>query len=367
MKLRYKLLNGIAVLLVITIAALAITLGHNSECTPARNIATGTESMQAIVYTCYGPPEVLNLEKFAKPVPADDQVLVAVHAASVNPLDWHYMRGAPYFMRLMTGIGAPHDQRFGTDFSGTVESIGANVTKFKPGDAVFGGASGAFGEYVVVGETRALAIKASKVTFEQAASLPIAAISALQALRDVGKIQPGMKVLVNGASGGVGTFAVQIAKHFGAEVTGVCSTRNIELVLSLGADHVVNYKQENYTEGGTQYDLIIDNVGNHSPLANRRAMTPDGMLVMVGGPGGNWVGPLIRPLQAALLSPFVDQKFELFLAELNQPDLEILAELSASGEISAVIDRRYTLEDVPEAIRYSESGRARGKIVIGME
>ena len=367
MKLRYKVLNGFLIVLVILLAALALTLSYNSPCKPAADIANGSTPMQAIVYSCYGSPEVLTLEKVAKPIPGDEEVLVKVQAASVNPLDWHYMRGSPYVMRLMSGIGAPEDHSFGVDFAGTVESIGSKVTKFKPGDEVFGGGSGAFGEYVVLGESRALAMKPANMTLEQAASLPIAAISALQATRDAGKIRPGMKVLVNGASGGVGTFAVQIAKSFGAEVTGVCSTRNVELVRSLGADHIVDYKREDYTEGDLQYDLIIDNVGNHSPSANRRAMTPDGILVMVGGPDGNWIGPLVRPLQAAVLSPFVDQEFVLFLGAVNQADLEILAELGESGKIFPVIDRRYTLEDVPEAIRYSESGRARGKIIIEVE
>lgn len=367
MKLRYKVLNGILLLLAVALAGLALTLSHNSACKPVADIANGSTAMQAIIYNCYGPPEVLKLEKVAKPIAGDDEVLVKVHAAAVNPLDWHYMRGAPYFMRLMSGIGAPADHRFGVDFAGTVESIGSNVTKFKPGDEVFGGGSGAFADYLVAGENRALASKPINMTFAQAAALPIAAVSALQAVRDAGKIKPGMQVLVNGASGGVGTFAVQIAKSFGAEVTGVCSTRNIELVRSLGADHIVDYTLEDYTKGKKQYDLIIDNVGNHSPLANRRAMTPDGTLVMVGGPGGNWIGPLIRPLQAALLSPFVDQQFVLFLAELNQTDLQFLAKLAESGKIFPVIDRSYPLEDVPEAIRYSESGRAQGKIIITVD
>jgi NADPH:quinone reductase-like Zn-dependent oxidoreductase len=367
MKLRYKVLNGILVVLIIAFAALALTLSHNSACRPAADIASGSTPMQAIIYSCYGPPEVLKLETVAKPIPGEEDVLVKVHAASVNPLDWHYMRGSPYVMRLMSGIGSPKDHSLGVDFAGTVESIGSRVTKFKPGDEVFGGGPGAFGDYVLLTENQALARKPATMTFEQAASLPIAAISALQAIRDAGNIRPGIKVLVNGASGGVGTFAVQIAKSFGAEVTGVCSTRNIELVRSLGADHIVDYKKENYTEGEVQYDLIIDNVGNHSPFANRRAMTPDGVLVMVGGPGGDWVGPFLRPLQAAVLSPFVDQEFVLFLGRLKQADLEVLAELGESGKISPVIDRRYTLEDVPDAIRYSESGRARGKIIIEVE
>lgn len=367
MKLRHKVLAGIALFTVAGLGSLAITLSHNTICEKAPTVSEDQPLMQAIVYRCYGPPDVLQLEKIEKPTPAETQVLVKIRAASVNPLDWHYMRGSPYFMRLGSGIGAPVKSRFGVDFAGTVESVGGKVTRFKPGDAVFGGGAGAFAEYIVIDEGRALARKPDTVSFEQAASVPIAGVSALQALRDTGRIRPGMRVLVNGASGGVGTFAVQIAKSFGAEVTGVCSTGNIELVRSLGADHVVDYTRQDYTRSAQQYDLIIDNVGNHSPLANRRALTPNGVLVMVGGPGGNWIGPLERPLQALLLSPFVDQEFALFLAELKPQDLALLGDLMQSGKLTPVIDSRYSLDQVAAAIRYSEQGRARGKIVITVD
>jgi NADPH:quinone reductase-like Zn-dependent oxidoreductase len=277
------------------------------------------------------------------------------------------MRGSPYFIRLGSGVGAPKDIRLGVDFAGTVEAVGKDVQQFKPGDEVFGGANGAFSEYVTVRESRALAMKPANITFEQAASVPIAAITALQALRDKGKIKTGHRVLINGASGGVGTFAVQIAKSFGAEVTGVCSTRNVEMVRSIGADHVFDYKKENYTESGKQYDLIIDNVGNHSLLANRRVLSPEGVLVIVGGAGGNWLGPLIRPIKALLLSPFVGQEFVLILAQLRQEDLAILGDLMQAGTVTPVIDRSYRLSEVPAAIRYSEEGHARGKIVVDLE
>ena len=270
-------------------------------------------------------------------------------------------------MRLGTGLGAPTDTRMGVDFAGTVEAVGSNVTRFRPGDDVFGGRNGAFAEYVIVPEDRALAMKPSNVTFEQAASAPIAAISALQALRDKGKIKPGQKVLINGASGGVGTFAVQIAKSFGAEVTGVCSTRNVEMVLSIGADHVVDYKKDDYTESGERYDLIIDMVGNHSLSENRRAMSPEGTYVIVGGAKGNWLGPLMGPIKAVMLSPFVEQEFVMLLAVLRKDDLAIVGDLMQSGKVTPVIDRHYRLSEIPAAIRYSEEGHARGKIIIDLE
>ncbi|MCH7502025.1 MAG: NAD(P)-dependent alcohol dehydrogenase [Proteobacteria bacterium] len=323
--------------------------------------------MKAIVYRCYGSADVLGFEDVEKPTPADDEVLVKVVAASVNPLDWHYMRGSPYFMRLGIGLGAPNDTSLGVDFAGTVEAIGRNVKRFKPGDEVFGGTSGAFAEYVTVREDRALALKPANMTFEQSASVPIAGITALQALRDKGKIAPGKKVLINGASGGVGTFAVQIAKSFGAEVTGVCSTRNVEMVRSIGADHVIDYTQEDYTRSGQRYDLIIDNVGNHSLSANRRVLNSDGIFVIVGGPKGNWLKPLMNPIKALVFSPFVGQEFVMILAKLRKDDLAILSDLMQAGKVTPVIDRRYRLSEVPAAIRYSEEGHARGKIVIDLE
>jgi NADPH:quinone reductase-like Zn-dependent oxidoreductase len=295
-------------------------------------------------------------------------VLIKVHAASVNPLDWHYMRGKPYIMRATSGFGAPDDIQLGVDFAGTVESVGKSVKRFKPGDDVFGGRDGAFAEYVNVRENGALALKPANVTFEQAAAVPVAGITALQALRDKGKIQPGQKVLINGASGGVGTFAVQIAKAFGAEVTGVCSTRNVAMVRSIGADHVIDYTREDFTKGSLRYDLIVDNVGTHSLSEYRRVLNPQGALVMVGGPNdGRWIGPLSASIKAMLVGPFVSQKLVFILAQLKQGDLDVLRDLMQTGKLTPVIDRRYKLSETAEAIRYIEEGHARGKVIITLE
>jgi NADPH:quinone reductase-like Zn-dependent oxidoreductase len=367
MKLRYKITSGILLFFVVLLTVLAIVLSHNSECGPAPAVSDGSERMKAVVNRCYGSPDVARLEDIEKPVPADDEILVKVHAASVNPLDWHYMRGSPYIVRVSTGLSRPNSASMGVDFSGTVESVGASVKRFKPGDEVFGGASGAYAEYVTIREDRAVVLKPANISFEQAAAVPIAAITALQALRDSGKVKPGQKVLINGASGGVGTFAVQIAKSFGAEVTGVCSTRNVAMVRSIGADHVIDYKQEDYTGSGKTYDLIIDMVGNHSLLENRQVLNPEGTLVLIGGPKGDWIAPLMGPIKAMILSPFVDQEFVLLLARMRQNDLGALADLMQTGQVTPVIDRRYDLSEVPDAIRYSEKGHARGKIIINVE
>jgi NADPH:quinone reductase-like Zn-dependent oxidoreductase len=267
----------------------------------------------------------------------------------------------------MSGLGAPNDTRLGVDFAGTVEAVGSKVKRFKPGDEVFGGANGAFADYVTVGEDGALAMKPANVSFEQAASAPIAAITALQALRDKGKLESEQKVLINGASGGVGTFAVQIAKSFGAEVTGVSSTRNVEMVRSIGADHVFDYTKEDYTESGKQYDLIIDMVGNHPLSANRRALKPEGIFVIVGGGKGNWLGPVMSPIKALVMSPFVDQEFVMLLAELNEDDLAIVGDLMQAGKVTPVIYSRYRLSEVPGAIQHSEDGHARGKMIINLD
>jgi len=323
--------------------------------------------MKAIVHCDYGSPDALALEDVEKPVPAADEVLVRVRAAAVNPLDWHFMRGTPYFARVEMGLRKPKGIRLGVDFAGTVESIGRNVTEFRPGDEVFGGRTGAFAEYVSVRADRAVVQKPPNVTFEQAAAVPIAAITALQGLRDKGQLQRGQKVLINGASGGVGTFAVQIAKAFGAEVTGVCSTKNVELVRSLGADRVIDYTREDFTKSGQRYDLILDNVGNHSLLECRRALTPRGRYVLVGGPSGRWLDPLPRALEAFLLSRFVSQDMGMFLAELNKKDLNLLNDLMQAGKVRPVVDRRYRLGEVPAAIGYLEQGHARGKVVITMD
>jgi NADPH:quinone reductase-like Zn-dependent oxidoreductase len=364
MKLRYKIIGGILVLLVATASALALALSHNSPCGSAPPPPAGT-LMKAIVYRCYGSAEVVKLEQVARPQPSDNRMLVKVRAASVNPLDWHYMRGEPYFMRSMAGMGSPNSITMGVDFAGTVVSVGKDVTRFKPGDEVFGGRDGAFGEYVSVAEKGSVAIKPANVTFEQAAALPIAAVTALQALRDKGKLQSGQTVLINGASGGVGTYAVQIAKSFGAKVAGVCSTRNVSLVQSLGADTVIDYTREDFTQGSQRYDLIIDTVGSHSLSEYRRVLNPHGALVMVGSQDkGLWLGALSGSLSAWLYSQFISQKFIFILADLNAPDLATLGDMLQSGKIKSVIDRQYALNETPEAIRYVEQGHSRGKVVI---
>lgn len=362
-----KIAGILLILAVISLTALALVLSHDSPCEPFAAPDGQTGLMKAVRYQCYGSADVLEYGDADKPAPAENEVLVKVHAAAVNPLDWHYMRGSPYIMRLGSGLGKPKDSRLGVDFAGVVEAVGKNVKRFKPGDEVFGGRGGAFAEYLTVPDDRAVVLKPDNVTFAEAAAVPIAAITALQALRDKGNLQPGQKVLINGASGGVGTFAVQIAKAMGAEVTGVCSTRNQELVRSIGADHVIDYKREDYTESGETYDLIIDMVGNHSLLKNRRALDPEGTLVIVGGSGGDWLGPLTRPFGAVLLSPFVGQEFVMLMAQMKQQDLATLGGLMQDGLLRPVIDRHYSLAEVPEAIRYSEEGHARGKIIIDLQ
>jgi NADPH:quinone reductase-like Zn-dependent oxidoreductase len=348
------------------VVAFLVTYWTSRNACDDRTAPRGT-LMKAIVHCDYGSSGVLRLEDVERSVPGDDEVLVRVRAASVNPLDWHYMRGTPYLGRLEMGLRKPKAVRLGVDFAGTVESVGRNVTQLKPGDDVFGGRTGAFAEYLAVRADRAVVVKPPGLTFEEAATMPIAAITALQGLRDRGKLRPGKRVLVNGASGGVGTFAVQIAKAMGAHVTGVCSTRNVELVRSLGADRVIDYTREDFTKGGDRYDVILDNVGNRSLLECRRVLDPGGRYVMVGGPSGRWIDPLPRVLGAFVLSRFVSQEMGAFLAELNKKDLAILGELVQAGKVKPVIDRRYPLREVPAAIDYLEKGHARGKVVVTVE
>jgi NADPH:quinone reductase-like Zn-dependent oxidoreductase len=360
-----KVLGFGAAALVALVATVMLVLSHDSPCGEARPVPGGTVVMKAVAYHCYGPPEVLELVDLPRPVPGDDELLVRVHAAAINPLESHYMRGKPYVMRLSSGMGRPGNPRLGVDFSGTVEAVGRNVTDFGPGDQVFGARNGALAEYVTVREDRFVALKPANVTFEEAAGVPVAGITALQALRDQGRIEPGQRVLVNGASGGVGTFAVQLGKSFGAHVTGVSSTRNLELVRSLGADHVIDYTQESFTESEERWDLIIDNVGNHPHRAYRRVLNPEGIVVMVGGPKDNrWFGPLLRSLRGAAYSPFVGQTFSFFISELRRDDLEFLGARLETGEVRTVIDGRFPLSGVPAAIEYLERGRTRGKNVI---
>ena len=322
--------------------------------------------MQAIVYREYGGPEVLSLEELPAPEPKDGEVLVRVRAAAVNPMDRHFLRGEPYFLRLMSGWRRPKSIRLGADLAVVVEAVGRGVTRFKPGDAVFGAGRGAFGELVCTPE-RALAVKPERVSFEQAAALPVAGTTALQGLRDAGKIQPGQTVLINGAAGGVGTFAVQIARALGAVVTGVCSTRNVELVRSLGAAHVVDYTQEDFITDDRQYDLMLDCVMNHSPAACRRVLRPRGTYVAIGGKSAGRLGPLLRLAAAAVKSSFTGQRLRFCMAKLNAADLAWLGDLVASGKITPVIDRRGSLREVPEAIRHLETGHTRGKMVISLD
>ncbi|HUJ45141.1 MAG TPA: NAD(P)-dependent alcohol dehydrogenase [Opitutaceae bacterium] len=324
------------------------------------------ELVKAIVYRTYGSPEVLRLEETEKPAAADGEVLIKVSAASVNPLDWHFMRGMPYLMRLGIGLHRPKAARLGVDVAGRIEAVGRNVTQFKPGDEVFGICRGAFAEYACTPES-AVIQKRGNVTFEQAAAVPVAAVTALQGLRDKGRIQAGQKVLINGASGGVGTFAVQIAKALGAEVTGVCSARNMELVRSLGADRVVDYARDDFTKGGQRYHLVFDCIGNHSLLACRRVLDSKGIYIIIGAPGGRWIAPLPRVLNAMVLSRFVGQNFLMHLTRRRREDLTTVQDLIAAGKVTPVIDRRCRLSEVPEAIRYLESGHARGKIIITVD
>jgi NADPH:quinone reductase-like Zn-dependent oxidoreductase len=321
--------------------------------------------MKAVVYHNYGPPDVLSYEEVEKPLLTDDQIVVKVRAASVNTLDRTHEGRSILIRLLVTGLSKPKDIRLGRDVAGEVEAVGKNITKFKPGDAVFGWSEGAFAEYACAPES-ALVIKPGNITFEEAASVPVAATTALQALRDKGKIQPGQKVLINGSTGAVGTFAVQIAKAFGAEVTAVCKTQNMDLVRSLGADHVIDYTKEDFTQSVQRYDLIVDVVGNHSPSAMRRALTSKGTCILTGGPTTIW-GLLARMLEARIYSRFVSQRFEMFLARLRNEDLIFLRGLLEAGKIKPVIDNRYKLSEVPVAIRYLAEGHARGKIVITMD
>jgi NADPH:quinone reductase-like Zn-dependent oxidoreductase len=356
----------VGIILVVLIAWVFIAYWTSTnDC--ERYAAAPANPMKAVVYCDYGVAN-LKFQDIEKPTPADDQLLVRVRAASVNPLDWHFVEGTPYLMRaLAAGLRKPKDTQLGVDFAGTVEAVGKNVTKFKPGDEVFGGRTGAFADYVCVRESRAVALKPASVTFEQAASVPIAGITALQALRDKGQLQAGQKVLINGASGGVGTFAVQIAKSYGADVTGVCSTRNVDLVRSLGADHVIDYTKEDFTKTDQLYDLVVDNVGNRSLSEYRRVLKPKGIFVLVGGGGANeqgLIGPMAKPVKLMLVSPFVSQKLGMILAQLNHDDLALLADLMQSGKVKPVIDRTYKLSEVPDAIKYLEQGHARGKVVI---
>jgi NADPH:quinone reductase-like Zn-dependent oxidoreductase len=367
MKLRNKILIGVAATLVVGIAALGITLSYESPCPPTLPVV-GAETMRAVMQRCYGSPHVLTVEQIAKPAPEDGHVLIKVRAASINPYNWHMTTGKPYILRLFKGVGAPDSPRVASDFSGVVESVGNGVTRFKPGDEVFGNAGGALAEYVIAREDGDFALKPAELSFEQAAAIPIAAVTALQGLRDHGHIAAGQKVLINGASGGVGTYAVQIAKSFGAEVTGVCSTRNLELVRSLGADHVIDYTKQDFTTGEQRYDLIFDTVGNHGIFELRGVIKPHGILVGIGGPKDDpWIGPLWGMAKRNIVDTFVDQTLVGFVANVSSADLEILAALARDGKMQSSIDRRYRLEEITAAVEYIASRRARGKVIVTLD
>ena len=324
--------------------------------------------MKAIVYTEYGPPDVLKLEEVPKPAPSDDEVLVQVHAAAVNYGDWAFLRGKPFVVRLMSGgLLKPKHTILGADIAGRVEAVGGNVKQFRPGDEVFGDISacgfGGFAEYVSVPEN-ALALKPANISFEEAAAVPMAGVVALQGLRDQGEIQAGQKVLIVGASGGNGTFAVQIAKSFGAKVTGVCSTRNVDLVRSIGADQVIDYTREDFTTSGQRYDLILATGGYRSILDYRRALSPEGTYVMVGG-------AMAQVYEAMILGPFISmtgsKKMGNLAAMPNQEDLVFMKELLEAGKVVPVIDRRYPLSEVAEALRYYGEGHSQGKVVVTVD
>jgi NADPH:quinone reductase-like Zn-dependent oxidoreductase len=324
--------------------------------------------MKAIVQDRYGPPDVLELRDIETPTAGDNEVLVRVHAAAVNALDWHYMRGDPYVARPSMGLRRPKLRIRGRDFAGRVEAVGEGVDRLRPGDEVFGEADGAFAEYVSA-PAGAVDPKPANLTFEQAAAVPVAGNTALVGLRDLAQVRPGQRVLINGASGGVGTFAVQIARSLGAEVTGVCSARNADLVRSIGADHVIDYASEDFSRNGQRYDVVFDLVGNRSLTDCRRALTPDGTLVLSGGgvsEGGSLVGPMALFVKGMLLSRFVRHRLLQFTEKPSSENLAALRELIESGAVAPVVDRTYQLSEVPEAIRYLEVDHARAKVVVAV-
>lgn len=320
--------------------------------------------MKAAIHKSYGPPEVLQIEEMEKPAPGDDEVLVRVYASSVNPAEWYGLTGL-FLARIGGGLLKPKDPRLGADFAGVVESVGRNVNQFKPGDAVYGGRHGAFAEYVCV--EKGIAPKPANITFEQAGGVAIAALTALQGLRDHGKLQPGQKVLINGASGGVGTFAVQIAKALGAEVTAVCSPGNVELAHSLGADHVIDYTKEDFTRSGQRYDLLFDIAGSRSWREIKRVLNPRAHVVLVGGPKSNrWIGPLAHIIPVRLAALGASQTLVFFVAKFTPQDFLVLNELFESGKVKPVVDRVYPMHRICEAMRYLGEGHARGKIIVSM-
>ncbi len=322
--------------------------------------------MKAAVRERFGSPDaVVEVREIDKPVPADDEVLVRVRAASLNVADWYDVTGRPWVARMTQGLRGPKEQRLGVDYAGVVEAVGKDVTGFQPGDEVFGGRNGAFAEYVVAKADRAIVLKPANVTFEEAAAVPVAALTALQGLRDRGNVEPGQHVLINGASGAVGTLAVRVAKALGAEVTAVCSTRNVEQARSLGADHVLDYTQEDFTRSGEQYDVLLDIAGSRPWSACKRVLSPRGTLVIVGGPRKNrLLGPLGGVIRKRLGGMFGSRKVVFFIAKFNKPDLEFLRDLLEAGKLTPAIDRRYELSEIADALEYMGEGHARAKIVV---
>ena len=358
-----------AIFVVLILCGLVAYWTSTNDCD--RNASNPANPMKAAVYCDYGISN-LKLQEIEKPTPDDDQVLVRVHAASLNPLDGHFVRGMLLARLMGGGLRKPKDTRLGVDYAGTIEAVGKNVKDFKPGDEVFGGRNGALAQYICPRADRGIALKPANMTFEQAGSVAVAAITALQGLRDIGHVQAGQKVLINGASGGVGTFAVQIAKYLGADVTGVCSTRNLDLVRSIGADHVIDYTKEDFTKSDQRYDVIFDNVQNHTFSDRRRVLTPNGICVLAGLGGAGWRADtrthLIRSFTTPLMSKFTSQKFRFFIAQLTHADMALLGDLMQSGKVTPVIDRTYkSLGEVKDALAYLEEGHARGKVVIDVE
>jgi NADPH:quinone reductase-like Zn-dependent oxidoreductase len=359
----------LAVLIVVGIFTFIAYWRSTNDC--ERLSATPANPMKAVVQCEYGKPDVLQFRDIEKPTPDDTQILVRVRAASLNPLDGHQLRGG-WALRPMTGLRKPKETRIGVDYSGVVEAVGKNVTQFKIGDEVFGGRAGALAQYICAKADRGVALKPAATSFEKAASVAVAGTTALQGLRDKGNVRAGQKVLINGASGGVGTFAVQIAKAMGAEVTGVCSTRNVDLVKSLGAVHVIDYTKEDFTRGSQRYDVLFDNVQNHTFSERRHVLTPNGICLNVGLGGAGWREGtglhMIRSFTTPLMSKFTSQKFKFFIAQLNHADLAYLADLMQSGKMKPVIDRTYkSLSETPQALAYLEEGHARGKVVITVD
>jgi len=359
--------TGLTILIVLVVWIFIAYWTSTNDCN--RYSLVPTSPMKAILSCEYGT-ENLHLRDIEKPTPADNEVLVRVRAASVNPVDGHMIRGS-WLGRAMSGLRKPKNTRFGTDFAGVVEAVGKDVTDFKSGDEVFGAKNGAVAEYICVKADRAIVMKPSDITFEQAGSVGVAGLTALQGLRDKGRIQAGQKVLINGASGGVGTFAVQIARTYGADVTAVCSTRNIDLVKSLGADHVIDYTKEDFTKTDQHYDMIYDLVGNHSFSERRRILKPNGICVLagIGGAGVHpeTMGRIVRNFWNAFLSNFSNQKFVFYIAKLTKDDFGVLRDLMQSGKVSPVIDRTYNLDQTADAVRYMEEGHARGKVVVTID